>query len=79
MIEIAPKSLQDLSIEQAFLYTITCTHNNKHDWRLPTGTEAVSHALINKGWRNSAKDNWTSTTWDNSSYYPCVPVRDNND
>lgn len=34
MIEAAPFSPL-MEYEDAFLYAITCTHNNKYDWRMP--------------------------------------------
>jgi hypothetical protein len=33
MIEFAPKSPL-LLYDEAWLYCITCTHNNKYDWRM---------------------------------------------
>jgi hypothetical protein len=34
MIEAAPFSPL-MEYDDAFLYAITCTHNNKYDWRMP--------------------------------------------
>jgi hypothetical protein len=39
MIELAPKSQDKLCKDPAWLYTITCTHDNKYDWRFPTDQE----------------------------------------
>jgi hypothetical protein len=39
MIEIASKSQDKLCKDPAWLYTITCTHDNKYDWRFPTDQE----------------------------------------
>lgn len=41
MIEQAPL-VKYLSIDQAELYTMTLTYNNKYDWRLPTIPELKS-------------------------------------
>ena len=38
MIEFAPKSPL-LDHDQAWLYTATCTHNDKYDWRIPNDDE----------------------------------------
>ena len=67
MIEKAPVSSRELSIEEAFLYTITCTHNNKNDWRLPTHKEYMNCEHI-VGWFKH-RDSWGK--------YPVTPVRDN--
>lgn len=79
MIEQAPASPQPLSIEDTFLYTITCSHNNHYDWRLPTHKEVAYYALTNC-WRNIDSDDnndWAKTRWNNwSSRYVCIPVRD---
>lgn len=32
--------------DTALLYTITCTYNNKYDWRFPTEDEWVTHSWI---------------------------------
>ena len=78
MIEQAPASPHPLSIEDTFLYTITCSHNNKHDWRLPTHAEVAYYALTNC-WRNIDSDDnndWAKTRWDNwRTQYVCIPVR----
>jgi hypothetical protein len=39
MIERAPRSTTRLTLDEAWLYTITLTHDNKYDWRLPTAQE----------------------------------------
>lgn len=42
MIERAPQSgviRGERIIDDVWLYCITCTHDNKYDWRLPTYTE----------------------------------------
>ena len=47
MIEIAPKSRAKLCKNSAWLYCITCTHDNKYDWRFPTDHEFNSdHDLL---------------------------------
>jgi hypothetical protein len=76
MIEIAPRSPRYLSIEETFLYVITCYYNNHADWRLPTSSEADENDL--DSWRNSTKDNWAKSAWDNPSHYRCTPVRTTN-
>ena len=41
MKEIAIQSNHKQTQDEAFLYTITCTHNNKYDWRFPTIYEFI--------------------------------------
>lgn len=38
MIEAAPFSPL-MEYDDAFLYAITCTHNNKYDWRIPVPSD----------------------------------------
>lgn len=46
MIEIAPRSLNDMSFEEALLYCIFCDHAGHKDWRLPTSKEYRGYAII---------------------------------
>ncbi len=39
MIELAPMPTTRLTLDDAWIYTITLTHDNKYDWRLPTAWE----------------------------------------
>lgn len=45
MIEFAPLSFQ-LQYDEALLYIITCTYDNKYDWRIPTEQEIKDFLLI---------------------------------
>jgi len=53
MIEFAPKSPL-LDHDQAWLYTATCTHNDKYDWRIPNDDEYydsdMNEILNGYGW-----------------------------
>lgn len=45
MIEAAPMS-HLMPYEEAFLYAITCTHNNKYDWRVPAASDFLSMGTV---------------------------------
>jgi hypothetical protein len=45
MIEAAPMS-HLMPYDDAFLYAITCTHNNKYDWRMPTAGDFSSNVKL---------------------------------
>lgn len=45
MIEFAIKS-QLLPYDTAWLYCVTCTHNNKYDWRFPTIADVTAVQTI---------------------------------
>lgn len=46
MIEIAPVSTTFFSYDAAFIYCITCTYNNKYDWRFPTKNDDKELAML---------------------------------
>lgn len=51
MIEIAPKELHLAFLwDEAWLYCITLTHDNKHDWRMPIETDATYNRCIVESW-----------------------------
>lgn len=52
MIEIAPKELQTnlLKWDEAWLYCITLTHDNKYDWRMPTNQDATQDSRAVMSW-----------------------------
>ena len=78
MIELGPTSKVKLSIDMAWLYCATLTHDEKYNWRMPT---------YNERW-NSIPG--SSLTWDSDEYqsgtayneynitpsYKVIPVRD---
>jgi hypothetical protein len=45
MIEAAPMS-HLMPYDEAFLYAITCTHNNKYDWRMPVAGDFSSNVKL---------------------------------
>ena len=46
MIEYAPLSPIELSIEEAWLYCVTLEYNGYHDWRMPTIHEYITDPEI---------------------------------
>ena len=76
MIELGPVAPR-LTYDQAWLYTATLTHNNKHDWRLPTFTEAsdnqwwITQEHRSLGWMNRDSRANNPTTL----HYRAIPVR----
>lgn len=56
MIEIAPMSDEMITYDQAFLYTLTCTHHGCYDWRLPTLNEWLYHSPNIVGWDDKGAD-----------------------
>ena len=49
MIELAPIS-PELGFDEAWLYCVTLTYNNKYDWRMPTSDEYDNCDEIDYGW-----------------------------
>jgi hypothetical protein len=75
MIEIGPTSKVKLSIDMAWLYCATLTHDEKYNWRMPT---------YNERWNSISG---SSLTWDSDEYasgpvyniltsHKVIPVRD---
>lgn len=52
MIEVAPEELQTnlLKWDEAWLYCITLTHDNKYDWRMPTSQDARQDSRAVMSW-----------------------------
>lgn len=46
MIEIGPVSTTFFSYDAAFIYCITCTHDNKYDWRFPISNDDKELAML---------------------------------
>jgi len=70
MIEFAPETNDCMDYDRAWLYCVTCTHDNKYDWRLPTRKEYHNSPIIRSwfeaGIRSPGRD-WT---------FYVTPVRD---
>jgi hypothetical protein len=77
MIELAPYSYQ-MTQDDAFLFTITCTHNDKYDWRFPTMFEVLYSGKFENlyPWRSDNID--TEGIKLIKMTYNTVPVRDPN-
>lgn len=73
MTEAAPMANKQLDYYHAWLYTITCTHNNKYDWRFPLQDELDQNNIP------------TEMFWFTNDFYLSevrryiFPVRDKND
>jgi hypothetical protein len=68
VIELAPKSDCEMTVDEAFLYCITLQYNGYNDWRLPTEFEYGYYAGLSFSWytdRDQSEFNW-----------PAIPVRD---
>lgn len=52
MIEVAPEELQTylLKWDEAWLYCITLTYDNKYDWRMPTSQDAKQDSRAVMSW-----------------------------
>lgn len=66
MIEVAPRSQNQVNYDQAIILAFICNHNGKKDWRLPTEREyfyGPSSDLIELSWfQNRDSDNdWYCT------------------
>ena len=59
MIEIAPEELQTylLKWDEAWLYCITLTHDNKYDWRMPTNQDATQDSRAVMSWIDYGDNN----------------------
>ena len=74
MVELAPKSKAKLCRNSAWLYCITCTHDNKYDWRFPTDQE------FNSDYDLLSANQFTWAEEDQPGYILYViPVRTTND
>jgi hypothetical protein len=67
MLEFASQS-HLLPYPVAWLYCVTCTHNNKYDWRFPTIGDVLEHPQI-------LKNNFTPPY----DLFYVTPVRDKDD
>lgn len=78
MIEKAPTS-KPVNVEDCMLYLITCNHNNKNDWRLPSQDETRQYRLP-MGWTASANTIYWQDHWfKNQQVYQVTPVRTKDD
>lgn len=59
------------SYDDAFLTCLTCDHNNKYDWRLPTRKEYFDEGLMSGAWYEQ------KASWRRAWYV--IPVRDKDD
>ena len=59
MIEVAPEELQTnlLKWDEAWLYCITLTHDNKYDWRMPTNQDAIQDSRTVMSWIDYGDNN----------------------
>ena len=59
MIEVAPEELQTnlLKWDEAWLYCITLTHDNKYDWRMPTNQDARQDSRTVMSWIDYGDNN----------------------
>jgi hypothetical protein len=46
MIEFSIRPQEEMDYDTAWLYCVTCTHDNYYDWRLPTHIEYNESPLI---------------------------------
>ena len=46
MIELALRTLKEMPYDEAWLYCVTCTHDNYYDWRIPTVDEYKSSRCV---------------------------------
>jgi len=69
MIELAPTSKYTMTYDEAWLYCITLTYDNKHDWRMPTIQDMD---IDTEGWLLNDEEDYS---------WPMVvtPVRDTDD
>ena len=52
MIEVAPRSENRMTYEEAILYCQFLEYNGHSDWRLPTSAELLEHAST-RGWSDN--------------------------
>jgi hypothetical protein len=45
-IEIGPRSKDNISFDEAWLYCACLFHNDRSDWRLPTADEYMNHSGV---------------------------------
>ncbi len=46
MLEFGPEANERVKYDEAWLYCVTCTHDNKYDWRLPTHKEYTDSPIM---------------------------------
>ena len=71
MIELGPKTEEEITYDIAWLYCLTLVSNRHKDWRLPTGSEYMN-ATFSFSWyedRPVVQTNPTLQVW------YCQPVR----
>lgn len=79
-IELSPKEYwKELRRDDAWLYCVTLTHNNKYNWRFPTyrelmGNESTAYISILGEWYAADLDVLNLDNLDD--LYCIVPVRD---
>ena len=75
MIEIAPESEVNLSIDMAWLYCVTLTHNEKYNWRMPTYMEK-SCSIPRPPFLSWDSSDFASGPVYNMLSHKVIPVRD---
>lgn len=50
MIELAPRTENEMTYDDAILYCTFCTHNGYNDWRLPTRDEYQDNNGLIMSW-----------------------------
>ena len=76
MKETAVQSKHKQTQDEAFLYIITCTHNNHYDWRFPTIYEFIYSGFFTN------RDVWNIENVNNpflgitKAKYMTLPIRD---
>lgn len=56
MIEFAPEAIERVEYDEAWLYCVTCTHDNHYDWRLPTYKEYNRSTFIRTWYEDRPDD-----------------------
>jgi len=75
MLEFGPETNDCIDYDRAWLYCVTCTHDNKYDWRLPTRKEYHNSPII-MSWFNC--DNIQTLSYEKGGFR-VTPVRDKDD
>jgi hypothetical protein len=82
MIELSPIHEARFSYDAAFIYCITCTHDNKYDWRFPTVDDDTELGCIEYArpegciWYGDEFKIWSKFPWET---WRLILVRDKDD
>ena len=72
MIEVAPRSEEIMTYEEAVLYSRFLDYNGHNDWRLPTSDEYKNNEkIINFAWYDGLNE---EQLWKNNNRF-AMPVR----